>query len=196
MGHEKRKTSLLTWSDVDLTPSVRVCPSIDHGQQPMKMHNPRRNKITWHDIFVFLDPQNRPSPAPDAEKLNKQMKELGEHTIVLQEKLDESEAIRSDLHRAISIATDMATEERQKCTDLMGTKTSLEKEMLKLAKENRDLRDGLETLSRVRKRRSLSRASLTREREEDDGCESYLPRAKSRNYSESEFSDVYSPIPE
>ena len=161
------------------------------------MHNPHRNKITWHDIFVFLDPQNRPSSAPDAEKLNKKMKELGEHTTVLQEKLDESEAIRSDLHRAISIATDMATEERQKCADLMATKTSLEKDMLKLAKENRDLRDGLETLSRVRKRRSLSRASLSSEKqEEDDGCESYLPRARSHNYSESEFSDVDSPIPE
>ena len=35
-GHEKGKTNLLTWSDVDLTPSV--CPLIDHGQQPMKMH--------------------------------------------------------------------------------------------------------------------------------------------------------------
>ena len=37
-GHEKRKTSLLTWSDVDFTPSVCVCPLIDHDQQPMKMH--------------------------------------------------------------------------------------------------------------------------------------------------------------
>ena len=36
LGHEKRKTSLLTWSDVDLTPSV--CPLIDHREQPMKMH--------------------------------------------------------------------------------------------------------------------------------------------------------------
>ena len=35
-GHEKRKTSLLMWSEVDLMSSV--CSSIDHGQQPMKMH--------------------------------------------------------------------------------------------------------------------------------------------------------------
>ena len=36
LGHEKRKTSSLTWSDVELTQSV--CPLIDHGQKPvMKM---------------------------------------------------------------------------------------------------------------------------------------------------------------
>ena len=38
LGHEKRKTSPLTWYGVDLTPSVCVCPLIDHGQQPMKTH--------------------------------------------------------------------------------------------------------------------------------------------------------------
>ena len=38
LGTRERKTNLLKWSDVDLTPSVCVCPWIDHGQQPMKMH--------------------------------------------------------------------------------------------------------------------------------------------------------------
>ena len=35
---KKEKTSLLTWSDVDLTPSVCVCPLIDHCNRWMKMH--------------------------------------------------------------------------------------------------------------------------------------------------------------
>ena len=34
MGHEKRKTSLLTW----IWRHLCVCPLIDHGQPPMKMH--------------------------------------------------------------------------------------------------------------------------------------------------------------
>ena len=36
-GHEKTKTSLLTWSDV-IWRHLCVCPLIDHGQQPMKIH--------------------------------------------------------------------------------------------------------------------------------------------------------------
>ena len=44
LGHEKRTTNPLTWSDVVLKPSVCVCVCvcvcafIDHGEQPMKMH--------------------------------------------------------------------------------------------------------------------------------------------------------------
>ena len=34
LGHEKRKTSLLTW----IWRHMCVRPLIDHGQQPMKMH--------------------------------------------------------------------------------------------------------------------------------------------------------------
>lgn len=160
-----------------------------------------RNALSQQCVVGYqLDAQTNEQSFPvDVGNLNKKIKDLGEHTNVLQEKLDESEEIRSDLHKAISIATDMASEERQKCVDMMQAKTALEKDLLKLGKENRDLRDGLETLSRVRKRRysrgnSLS-ASPTSERPEDDGSECYLPRAKSHNYSESEFSDVDSPVP-
>ena len=142
----------------------------------------------------------RQDSVQEVEQLNKELKDLGDHTHVLEEKLHESESIRSDLHRTISIATDMASEERQKCEELMRTKAALEKEMLKLAKENRDLREGLETLSRARKRRKSSRAphaSLSSDHHEgDDGCVVYLPRAKAQNFSESEISDLDSPMTE
>lgn len=135
------------------------------------------------------------------EQLGKELQDLGQHTHILEEKLQESESIRCDLHRTISIATDMATEERQKCEELTRTKAALEKEMLKLAKENRDLREGLETLSRARKRRSsraqhVSRESPSSDHHEDDCCVLYLPRAKAQNFSESEFSDMDSPVAE
>ena len=92
----------------------------------------------------------------------------------------------------------MATEERQKCEELTRKKAALEKEMLKLAKENRDLREGLETLSRARKRRNSRppRASPSSDTHEDVCRVMYLPRAKAQNFSESEFSDMDSPVAE
>ena len=135
----------------------------------------------------------------EVEQLSKELKDLDHHTHVLEEKLQESESIRCDLHRTISIATDMATEERQKCEELTRMKAALEKEMLKLAKENRDLREGLETLSRARKRRG-SRATRTSppsaSHEDEEFHMMYLPRAKAQNFSESEFSDMDSPVAE
>ncbi|CAB4020312.1 Hypothetical predicted protein [Paramuricea clavata] len=131
------------------------------------------------------------------EQLSKELKDLGHHTRVLEERLQESESIRCDLRRTISIATDMATEERQKCEELTRTKAALEKEMLKLARENRDLREGLETLSHARKRRNSRppRASFSSDTHEDNACRvMYLPRAKARKISESEFSDLESPV--
>ena len=142
---------------------------------------------------------SRQNSVEEVQQLNKELKDLGHHTHVLEERLQESESIRCDLHRTISIATDMATEERQKCEELTRTKTALEKEMLKLAKENRDLREGLETLSRARKRRNSRpfRASPSSDTHEDEECRvMYLPRVKAQNFSESEFSDMDSPVVE
>ena len=146
----------------------------------------------------FLDPpgQGEEGIPTDVDNLNKELTELGEHTKVLQEKLDESEAIRGDLCRTISIATDMATEERQKCADLLRAKAALEKEMLKLAKENRDLRDALETLSRSRQRRNSRGQFMTRTSSISEQDENWTPRGRSLNYSESEFSDIDSQVPE
>ena len=141
----------------------------------------------------------RQNSVQEVQELNKELKDLGQQTHVLEERLQESESIRCDLHRTISIATDMASEERQKCEELTRTKAALEKEMLKLAKENRDLREGLETLSRARKRRSsrAPRVDPSSDTHEDDGCKLlYLPRAKAHNFSESEFSDLDSPVVE
>ena len=141
----------------------------------------------------------RQNSLQEVEELNKELKDLGHHTHVLEERLQESESIRCDLHRTISIATDMASEERQKCDELTRTKAALEKEMLKLAKENRDLREGLETLSHARKRRSsrAPRVNPSSDTREDDECQLlYLPRVKAQNFSESEFSDIDSPVVE
>jgi hypothetical protein len=91
----------------------------------------------------------------------------------------------------------MATEERQKCEELTRTKTALEKEMLKLAKENRDLREGLETRARKRRNSRPFRASPSSDTLEDEECHvMYLPRVKAQNFSESEFSDLDSPVVE
>ena len=48
LGHGKRKTSPLTWYGVDLTSSV--CPLIDHGQQPMKMHT----EVTLYKLVYMI----------------------------------------------------------------------------------------------------------------------------------------------
>lgn len=151
--------------------------------------------------FLFVDPTTCPrqNSVQEVVHLSKELQDLGQQNHVLEEKLHESEAIRCDLHRTIAIATDMATEERQKCEELTRTKAALEKEMLKLAKENRDLREGLETLSHARKRRTprASRASLPSDLHEDDECQVlYLPRVKAQNFSESDISDMDSPANE
>ena len=155
------------------------------------------NRTILFSYFLDLSTCPRQNSVQEVEQLGRELTDLGHHTHVLEEKLQESESIRCDLHRTISIATDMATEERQKCVELTRTKAALEKEMLKLAKENRDLREGLETLSRARKRRNprAPRASPSSDTHEDHECrEMYLPRAKARNFSESEFSDMDSPV--
>lgn len=155
--------------------------------------------VYFFELFLGASACLRQTSVQEVAQLSEELTNLGSHTHALQERLHESESIRCDLHRTISIATDMASEERQKCEELTRTKAALEKEMLKMAKENRHLREGLETLSRARKRRTTRacRASHSSDIHDDDDCHvMYLPRAKAQNFSESEVSDMESPVVE
>ena len=55
LGACKKKNILLTWSDVDLTSSVCVCPLVGHGKQPMKMHTEVTLLYKIIYIMVYID---------------------------------------------------------------------------------------------------------------------------------------------